>query len=412
MPETRLEPDLLTPPPDRPAYRPFPEVANAIRSQSNRILDEWRGRTLFSMPQLGDLTVQEFKDDIARILAAMADALESNDPPDVRRLVETAPSHGFHRFVQDYDLADLFVEERVLRRVIVSRVEEALARQCKADEAAALHAMIDIMLQQGVLALVQQQREELRQATEVQLKYLSFLSHDLSNNFFVITSSLVYLQQQLAELPQMRQSTEVLAAALGVIRSTRDGMRGLLEHERLRNSDVKPRIATVSLREVVEPLVKVAASDAHRNGLRIDIDIADDATAHTNANLLTIILQNLIGNAVKHTSRGGQAGSEESSGTVRIEAEHQNNPGADFWIVSVVDDGPGIPEEQLDRLFNAFQRLPQPGERVIGDEGGFGLGLAIASQAARLLGTTIEVATQPGRGSRFSFKVPAPHAQT
>ncbi len=405
MPKLPLEPDLLSAPPDRPAYRPFPEVAKAIRSQSDRILDEWRGRTLFSMPELGELSVKEFKDDIAGILSAMADALESNDPPDLRRLIETAPSHGFQRFMQDYDLADLFGEERVLRRVIVSRVEEGLGRQCKADEAAALHAMIDIMLQQGVLALVQRQRQELRQATEVQLKYLSFLSHDLSNNFFVITGNLKYLQRQLSELPQMRENVEVLGATLGNIRRTREGMRALLEHERLRHSDAKPRVTTVNLREVVEPLVKIATTDAHGKGLRIDMDIAPEALAHTNADLVTIILQNLIGNAVKHTSREAHAG---VGGTVRIEAELQHEQVQDFWVVSVVDDGPGIPPDQLERLFSAFEQLPQPGTRVIGEEGGFGLGLAIASQAARLLGTTIEVKTQPGQGSRFSFRVPAP----
>ena len=407
MSETLPEPGLSSTPPDRPAYRPFPELAKAIRAQTEQILREWHGRTVSSMPELGELSVKEFKDDIARILSAMADALESNDPPDLRRLVEAAPSHGFHRFMQNYDLADLFMEERILRRVIVAKVEDALGRQCKPDEAAALHAMIDIMLQQGVLALVQEQRQELQESTEVQLKYLSFLSHDLSNNFLVITGNLEHIQRQLAAQPNMQESAEVLAAAIGTIRRTRDGMRGLLEHERLRNSDAKPRIATVSLREIVEPLVKVAKTDAHGKGLRIEIEIAAEAKAHTNADLVSLILQNLIGNAVKHTSRESTAG---ASGLVRIEAERQNKQDQDFWVVSVVDDGPGIPQDKLDRLFSAFQQLPRPGGRVIGDEGGFGLGLAIAAEAARLLGTKIEVKTQPGQGSKFSFRVSAPRA--
>ena len=91
-PEPLLEPALQTSPPDQPAYRPFPEMAQALRSQSSRILEEWRGRTLFSMPELNELSVKEFQDDIARILSAMADALESNDPPDLRRMVQIAGS--------------------------------------------------------------------------------------------------------------------------------------------------------------------------------------------------------------------------------------------------------------------------------------------------------------------------------
>jgi signal transduction histidine kinase len=405
MPEQLLEAQMKSAPPDRPAYRPYPELAKAIRSQSERILDEWRGRTLFAMPDLGELTIKEFKNDIARILAAMADALESNDPPELRRLVQTAPAHGFHRFILDYDLVELFAEERILRRVIVARVEEALVRSCARDEAAALHAMIDIMLQQGVLALVQRQKEELRQVNEVKLKYLSFLSHDLSNNFFVITSSLQCLEQELAALPQMRESVELLGAALSTIRRTRDGMRRLLEHEQLRRSGAKAAPTQVRLCEVVAPVVTMAAGDANAKGLHIEAQIDPEATVNTDPDLLTIVLQNLVGNAVKHTFRESAPGA-----TVRVEAERRDDREQESWNISVCDEGPGIPAEQIDRLFNAFERLPQPGETGISGESGFGLGLAIAWQAARLLGTTIEVKTEPGHGSRFSIVVPAPRA--
>ena len=392
-----LEPQLLEPPPDRQAYQPFPRLAQAIRTQSDRILDEWRGRTLFSIPELGELTAKEFKDDIARILSALADALESNDPPDLQRLLKAAPAHGFHRFLQKYDLADLFAEERVLRRVIIAKVEEDLVRQCKPDEAAALHSLIDIMLQQGVLALVQQQKQDLRQASEVQLKYLTFLSHDLSNNFLLITLALETIQRQLAGLPQMGEGVKVVGSALDIINRTRVGMRGLLEHERLRKSGASPGLTRVNLRSVIEPIVNIVASDARDKGLHIEVAIDRAATVETNPGLLTIMLQNLIGNAVKHTAN------EAEGGKVRIEADRHEG----FWAVSVVDDGPGISKDQLDLLFSAFQRLPEPGENAMKDDGGFGLGLAIASEAARLLDTSIEVKTQRGRGSTFSFLVPA-----
>lgn len=375
-----------------------------MRSQSRLILDEWRRRTLFSMPELAHLPVKEFHDDIARILSAMADALESNDPPELNRLVQVAPAHGFQRFLQEYDLAELFAEERVLRRVIVSRVEEALKRQCKADEAAALHALIDIMLQQGVLALVQQQKHQLRHSSEVQLKYLSFLSHDLSNNFLVITANLQFLEEQIAAVPQMRQSAEALGAALATIRRTRQGMRRLLQHEQLRGSEATPGASPVNLREVVEPIVALGAFDAQNKGVEVHNDIDPRATASTNADLLTIVLQNLIGNAVKHSMKDENEGKGEAKcRTVRIGAERRQADAKDSWILWVMDDGPGIPKDQVDRLFHAFERELEPGEGLFGEEGGFGLGLAIASQAARLLGTTIEVETQSGRGSKFSF---------
>lgn len=405
MPGQLLEAVNQPSPPDKPAYRPFPELARAIRAQSEHILNEWRGRTLFSMPDLAELTVTEFRNSIARILAAMADALESNDRPDLQRLMKAAPAHGFQRFMQDYDLSELFGEERVLRRVMVSRIEEALARQCTPDEAAALHAMIDIMLQQGVLALVQQQREGLRESAEAQLKHLSFLSHDLCNTFLVMTCNLEVIKHELSKLPHMSDTANRVAASLAIIKRTRQGMYRLLEHERLRHTTAKLGVAPVKLLDVVQPIVTMATADMTGTDPTIAVTIDPAAAANTNAELLTIILQNLIGNAVKHTAT--PASTAPSKVQVRIEAERVTAKHADSWIVSVVDDGPGIPQDQVETLFNAFERPPQPGEAAFTDESGFGLGLAIASQAARLLGTKIDVQTQLGKGSKFSIRLPA-----
>lgn len=396
-----LEPNLLALPPDPQAYRPFPEIATALRSQSMRILADWRRRTLSSMPELVQLTAKEFENDIALILAKMADALESNEPPDLQRLLQAAPLHGFQRFLQNYELTDLFAEERVLRRVIIARVEESLGHQCKPDAAAALHSMIDIMLQQGVIALVQQQKGELRQSSETQLKYLSFLSHDLSNNFLIIGSSLEFIQLRLAALPELKESADVLASAMSIIQRTRQGMREMLNYGKLRGADGTPRAASIKLREVIDPIVSMATSVATTKSMKVKVEIDPELSVYSNADLLTIMLQNLIGNAIKHTAQ------TTPDGTVRVTASRETGKASRFWNISVTDNGPGIPKDQISRLFLAFQRLPQKGEAAIDSDGGFGLGLAIASEAARLLDTRIDVETQDGQGTRFSFLLPA-----
>lgn len=413
MPNSTHGEESQTAPPDQPAYRPFPEVAKAIRAQSSAILAEWRGRTLISMPELAALTVKEFMNSIPAILSAMADALESNDPPDLERLMETAPDHGFQRSVHDYNLLELFAEERVLRRVIVSKVEESLKRRCTAEEAAALHTMIDIMLQQGVLALVKEQKQELRQGAEAQLTHLSFLSHDLANTFFVMSCNLETIKHQLSKLPDMSEAVKRVGASLAIIKRTRQGMYRLLEHESLRKkSKGQLGVASVKLVDIVDPIVTMATTDMSGSGPLIQVDIEPDAMASTNADLLTIILQNLIGNAVKYSSTAAAqrstGGDDQDSSKigVRVQAQRHIGKDSDAWVISVIDDGPGIAEDQLDTLFNAFEKMPKPGEKAFSDEKGFGLGLAIASQAARLLSTKIEVKTKVGEGSTFSVRVP------
>lgn len=403
---------------DKQAYRPYPHLARAIRSETEAILAEWRARTMAAFPELPELTQQEFRDDVASILAAMADALESNDEPDLRRMALAAPSHGFHRFLQDYDLADLFAEERVLRRVIVSRVERSLARQCDPGEAGALHGLIDIMLQQGVLALVHRQKQDLRRSSEAELKYASFISHDFANSFFVIRSNLEMLEERLAGMQGMDDAVTLLRATQEVMARTRQGMQSLLSYQRVRRTDAGPRVVAVRLRDVVDPLVRV---DAEANkSVRTEVAIEPDATGLADDGLLNIVLQNLLGNAIKHAAKSGK-------GKVRIQAARDVGgtggkggkgsmvSSADgevkihgTWTISVIDNGPGIPQAEVAAIFEPFKQL---GEAANLDGGavsdGMGLGLTIAKEAAKLMGTEIRVRSRVGEGSTFSIDVPA-----
>lgn len=261
--------------------------------------------------------------------------------------------------------------------------------------------MIDIMLQQGVLALVYEQKQMIRLASEAQLKYLSFLSHDLANNFLLISSNLEVLRRNLDKRSDMQDSTEMISAALASMHRTREGMRRLLEHEHLRHSKTRPRVIAVNLMQVAEPVIVLAASDALGKGMRVEMDINPHANVLTNPDLLTVILQNLVGNAIKHSARSAES-RNSPGGCVRVTTRREG----ESWILSVTDEGPGISPEHLDRLFKAFEQLPQP-EPGTDPDRGFGLGLAIASQAARLLDTVIEVETRSGVGSTFSARFPS-----
>jgi signal transduction histidine kinase len=98
------------------------------------------------------------------------------------------------------------------------------------------------------------------------------------------------------------------------------------------------------------------------------------------------VLQNLLGNAVKFSS----------GGTVRVTAV--DDPVG--WKISVIDQGPGIAPDKLDAIFKAFGRGETYGQP------GVGLGLTIASHAARILGSQLTVESKLGQGSKFSFVVP------
>lgn len=105
---------------------------------------------------------------------------------------------------------------------------------------------------------------------------------------------------------------------------------------------------------------------------------------------MRLVLQNLIGNAIKYSPIG--------SGEVRVMAHFaEQGVNAGRWVLAIADNGPGIAAEQLDRIFNAFARGEMHGLQ------GVGLGLAIASRAAKLLGAELKVDSKVGVGSTFSL---------
>lgn len=146
------------------AHEPFPAMAIAIRERKEPILKGWRELSLRAMPHLDGLTLEEFENTISWILADAAGALQSADPQHLLGVMKRGPQHGIARFVQKHSLLDLFEEVRILRGVVIVEIAEQMQRPLKVDEAATFHAIFDIIIQQGVTALVQQQAAEQSQS--------------------------------------------------------------------------------------------------------------------------------------------------------------------------------------------------------------------------------------------------------
>ena len=113
------------------------------------------------------------------------------------------------------------------------------------------------------------------------------------------------------------------------------------------------------------------------------MEVLAGTVMESDGELLTLVLQNLIGNAVKYSNRG----------TIRVGFDKGVEEGE--TVLWVMDEGPGIEPALLEMVFDAFRRGDVHGER------GVGLGLTIASQAARLLGGRLTVESQVGAGSTF-----------
>src|SRR5256885_5594168 len=137
--------------------------------------------------------------------------------------------------------------------------------------------------------------------------------------------------------------------------------------------------------EVVSALRPLAEKKAQTLSASADRTLS----AHADPTRLKQILMNLVGNAIKFTPQGG--GIEIAAQQAGREVQ-----------VKVRDNGPGIPQEEQKRIFDAFYRLRKSGEGAEGT----GLGLAITESLVKLQGGTLGLESEPGQGSCFFFSLP------
>jgi signal transduction histidine kinase len=368
------------------SLRAMPEVAAAVRERSAGIMDKWNAAVKLHLPDADPLTNQEIRDSIPTVLEKIALALELASTDAVLVLHEVCSAHGVARFQQHYGLNELIIEYRLLRRIMMEELHDALAGRLTLVDAAAVDTGVDIALQRGVMTYADHQTAELKSSAEAESKYIAFLSHDLRNNLGAVTLTLKVLSMRLSGLPQFRDVTDDINTLQRSVRETVDGMDRLLQAERLRKEAVQVKLGPVDLHDLANQLLSHLKRQADAKELALQNQVAPGVWAHSDRELLTLALQNLLGNAVKFSARG----------TIRVSVT--KDPLG--WRVAVSDEGPGIKPEQKAELFKAFSRGETYGQH------GVGLGLTIASHAARLLGSELRVDSQPGAGSTFSFAVP------
>lgn len=143
--------------------------------------------------------------------------------------------------------------------------------------------------------------------------------------------------------------------------------------------------------ELIKQTVAGVQAQATTKGLSVSIDLADKLLlVNVDSQRISQVLRNLLDNAVAHTAKGG---------TIMVTAKQEGS-----WVeVAVIDTGEGIPAEDLPYIFERFYRVDKSRARATG---GSGLGLTIAKRLVEAHGGKIEVQSEPGKGSCFTFTLP------
>lgn len=226
-------------------------------------------------------------------------------------------------------------------------------------------------------------------ATASKTRFLAAASHDLLQPLHAARLFVAALGEELTEAGADARS---LARDADRSIATADRLlRALLNLSKLEAGGVKPEVRPVSVAELFADLEREFAASAAARGLSLVVR-PSAAWVRSDRDLLRSVLQNLIGNAIRYTDRGGVlVAARRRGGAVRFEV----------W-----DSGRGIPEESRAAVFREFSRLHAGPE----SEPGMGLGLAIVDRVARLLGHPLDLRSRPGRGSVFAVVAPRAEA--
>ena len=231
-------------------------------------------------------------------------------------------------------------------------------------------------------AQLSEANEALEEATQSKTRFLAAASHDLIQPL----NAARLFASALGEEVSGEKGLERLVKDLdGSILSADRLIRALLDISKLDSGGIEPNIEEISVQRIFDELVREFAVQAKGKSLDLRA-VPTSAMVATDRVWFTSALRNLVSNAIRYTTEGGVLlGVRRKGDEVRI---------------CVLDTGRGIAEEDIETVFDEFNR------GTSSDREGLGLGLAIVRRAARLLDVHVETTSVLGKGTQFALHIP------
>jgi signal transduction histidine kinase len=237
---------------------------------------------------------------------------------------------------------------------------------------------------------IQLKNEQLHELNAAKVKLFSIISHDLRSPFSAILGFMEMLRDNYKEF-----SDEDRMEMINQIHATTNQafylVENLLNWARVQTSTIQCQPECINLPEIINNNFKLYKSIAESKGIMLEFNITNNTLLFADTHLLETTLRNLLSNAIKFTPAGGH---------IVVDASRQG----ETVTISVTDTGTGMNREQIDSLF-IFEKT----QSQFGTDGekGSGLGLLLCKEFVEKNQGTITVKSKPGKGSTFSFTVPA-----
>ncbi|MEZ5072903.1 MAG: two-component regulator propeller domain-containing protein [Bacteroidales bacterium] len=308
------------------------------------------------------------------VVAENKDGVRSNAPLDLH-IVVTPPFWLSWWFILLEVLLALAIAVMIYTYLLKTRTNRLLTRQNQ-------------QISEANQALRESERN-LMELNATKDKFFSIISHDLKNPF----SSLLSISELMVDSFEQTDEDDHRAGFRKIHESVKhllSLLENLLTWSRSQRGRIKYEPVRFNLAKLVQENINIHRLQAERKGIILCASGAEDVFAFGDRDMINSVLHNLVTNAVKFTEQGKKV-------------EVQLSPSGEGVEVRIVDEGVGIPAEQVDKLFRIDEKYKSTGTA---GEKGTGLGLIICREFVEKNGGAIQVRSEQGKGSTFSFTLP------
>lgn len=248
------------------------------------------------------------------------------------------------------------------------------------------HSKLTRILQQKQIL---QQNMALHDSNAQKDKFFSIIAHDLTNPFNSIKGFSDLILEQVKE-KNYETVGEYAAIINQSVNSTMDLLRNLMDWSRAQTGMMEFKPGHFDLNALVKETESLFAGALMQKKIFVKINIPEETVIFADKNMIRTILCNLISNAIKFTHRNGH---------IVLSVLKQTNE----YLISVSDDGVGIPLDTIEKLFLIDQNKSTRGTQ---NESGTGLGLLLCKELIEKHGGKIRVESVYGKGSTFNVSIP------
>ncbi len=230
--------------------------------------------------------------------------------------------------------------------------------------------------------------ENLAEADRRKSEFLATLAHELRNPLAPIRNGLGILRVGGDGTASLAKTREMMERQVNHMVHLVDD---LLDISRISGGKIELKKESITIKQLITNAVETSIPLIENGQHKLVIDISDDSLSlFVDPNRVAQVISNLLNNAAKYTPPGGQ---------IKIHVAVENNE----FILSVEDNGIGIPAEALPTIFEMFNQVDR---NMVHAQGGLGIGLALVRQIVEMHGGTVGVTSTKNVGSVFVIKIP------